>query len=142
MKEELSSPTIGSGSNNKGNNPDRPDDIPVQVPGNGYCWDAQGQESTARRFTNADCEGAKFVCARDCNCVAWACQTGERGSVLYTSTHCSANCGNVDWLLNPDLILQAGHDEENHESLRSKGAVPVFSITRSFCSLKKDGNSP
>jgi len=94
---------------------DRPHDEAVRVPGNGYCWDAQKRESTSRRFTSADCEAARFVCARDCHCVAWACQMGQKGSVLYTSSHCSANCGNVNWLVNPDLILQAGHDKLNNQ---------------------------
>eukprot|EP00441_Pelagodinium_beii_P042613 CAMPEP_0197628882 /NCGR_PEP_ID=MMETSP1338-20131121/6984_1 /TAXON_ID=43686 ORGANISM="Pelagodinium beii, Strain RCC1491" /NCGR_SAMPLE_ID=MMETSP1338 /ASSEMBLY_ACC=CAM_ASM_000754 /LENGTH=1353 /DNA_ID=CAMNT_0043199883 /DNA_START=72 /DNA_END=4133 /DNA_ORIENTATION=+ len=87
--------------------------VPIRVPGNGYCWDRNHQESQARRFVETTCSGVRILCNRDCHCVAYACQESGPGAVMYTSEGCEMDCGQVDWILNSSLIVQAGHDQLN-----------------------------
>eukprot|EP00441_Pelagodinium_beii_P000469 CAMPEP_0197703856 /NCGR_PEP_ID=MMETSP1338-20131121/125648_1 /TAXON_ID=43686 ORGANISM="Pelagodinium beii, Strain RCC1491" /NCGR_SAMPLE_ID=MMETSP1338 /ASSEMBLY_ACC=CAM_ASM_000754 /LENGTH=361 /DNA_ID=CAMNT_0043287755 /DNA_START=32 /DNA_END=1117 /DNA_ORIENTATION=- len=86
----------------------------VKVPGKGYCWGANNDEDTSRRIIHVSCDGARALCQRDCNCVAYACLPTKPGAVLYTDSNCELGCRNIAWLLNPDLITKAGFNELNN----------------------------
>lgn len=83
----------------------------VALPGNGWCVDASGKESTARtKSLRMSCAAAQRMCARDDMCVAFACVESLQMAVLYTSTNCFLGCDVMKWLIHPDAIARSGYD--------------------------------
>jgi len=83
----------------------------VALPGNGWCVDASGKESTARtKSLRMSCSQAQRMCVRDDMCVAFACVENLQMAVLYTSTNCVFGCDVMKWLIHPDAIAKSGYD--------------------------------
>lgn len=83
----------------------------VALPGNGWCVDASGKESTARtKSLRMSCAAAQRMCAQDDMCVAFACVESLQMAVLYTSTGCVLGCDVMKWLIHPDAIAKSGYD--------------------------------
>jgi len=80
----------------------------VNVPGRGFCGDANGLEGRARTIkAGLGCDVVRRICDVDTACVAYACAAETKEAVLYTSTSCIFDCRNTDWLLDRGLITQA-----------------------------------
>ena len=78
--------------------------------GNGWCVNSAGGESKARRFVKLSCRGALNMCENDNMCVAFACEQARGRSVIYSSEDCEADCGDLDWVRDPTLIVNASRE--------------------------------
>ena len=81
----------------------------TRMPGNGWCQDGYRREETARKMVDTtSLEAALEQCQKDSYCAAFAFSREQNRSILYTSTGCTLNCQNTQWVGNPSLITQAG----------------------------------
>ena len=75
--------------------------------GNGWCQDADGREGTAKKIvTGVNLQAAHEQCQKDIYCAAFVFTVEQ--TVIYTSTGCTMDCQNTEWITNPSLITQAG----------------------------------
>jgi len=96
------------------------------VPGNGWCTDAAGAESTARTKTLIlRCKHAEMLCEKDSMCVAFACVDSKPFAVMYTTTNCGFACDKLSWIANPTLITRAGFDDRQEMAYWQDGACFV-----------------
>ena len=47
------------------------------------------------------------MCENDVFCIGFACPSTRGFSVVYTTTNCQADCGDMTWVTNPSLITNA-----------------------------------
>jgi len=96
------------------------------VPGNGWCADAAGLESTARTKTLVlRCKHAEMLCEKDSMCVAFACVDSKPFAVMYTTTNCVFACDKLNWITNHKLITKASFDDRQEMAYWKDGACFV-----------------
>ena len=76
--------------------------------GHGWCVDAKGHESTARRFlSDASYFSASSICSSDDKCAGFVYEEDTRKAIVYTTTGCTKDCSVATWTQNPTLIKAA-----------------------------------